>query len=121
MTDITMILYGIIFVLTGAAVFVIRKYILPWILTKMSASQWNTIVDWALSLVAFAEKKITGDKMGGIRFNRVLAKLQEICNEHNYKYDQEMLESAIQYAWSVLIGESDTDNAVIEYKPEISE
>lgn len=121
MTDITMVLYGAIFVLAGVVVFVIRKYILPWILTKISASQWETIVDWALSLVALAEKKITGDKMGGIRFNKVFAKLQEICNKYNYKYDQEMLEAAIQYAWSVLIGESDTDNAVIEYKPEISE
>lgn len=119
MTDITMVLYGVIFVIAGVVVFVIRKYILPWILTKMSASQWNTIVDWALSLVALAEKKITGEKMGSIRFNKVFDKLQQICNKHNYKYDQEMLEAAIQYAWSVLIGESDTD--IVEYKPEISE
>ena len=71
MTDITMVLYGVIFVIAGLVVFVIRKYILPWILTKMSVSQWNTIVDWALSLVALAEKKITGEKMGNIRFNKV--------------------------------------------------
>lgn len=121
MTDITILLYGLIFAVTGLIVFVFRRYILPWILTKMSANQWDTIVDWALSLVALAEKKISGEKMGNIRFNKVFEKLQEICNKHNYKYDQEMLEAAIQYAWSVLIGESDTDNAVIEYKPEISE
>ena len=59
MTDITMVLYGAIFVIAGVVVFVIRKYILPWILTKMSASQWNTIVDWAMALVVFAEENIT--------------------------------------------------------------
>lgn len=119
MTDITMVLYGIIFILTGAAVFVIRKYILPWILTKMSASQWNTIIDWAMALVVFAEEKITGEKMGSVRFNRVLAKLRELCNKYNYDFDDEQISSAIQFAWATMIGESDTD--IVEYKPEISE
>ena len=125
MTDITIIICGLALVLIGLIAFVIFKYIRPFINAKIPANQWNTIVDWAKGLVSLAEKNIYGEHgLGKIRFEKVLGQLQELCNKYGYKFDENMLKSAIQYAWTVLIGESDKKKEVInveDCKPEISE
>ena len=125
MTDITIIICGLALVLIGLIAFVIFKYIRPFINAKIPANQWNTIVDWAKGLVSLAEKNIYGEHgLGKIRFEKVLGQLQELCNKYGYKFDEDMLESAVQYAWTVLIGESDKKKEEINienYKPEISE
>lgn len=125
MTDITMIICGLVLVLIGLITFVIFRYIRPFINAKIPANQWNTIVDWAKGLVSLAEKTIYGEHgLGNIRFEKVLGQLQELCNKYGYKFDEDMLKSAIQYAWTVLIGESDKKKEEInieDCKPEISE
>lgn len=125
MTDITMIICGLVLVLIGLIAFVIFRYIRPFINAKIPANQWNTIVDWAKGLVSLAEKTIYGEHgLGNIRFEKVLRQLQELCNKYGYKFDEDMLKSAIQYAWTVLIGESDKKKEEInieDCKPEISE
>ena len=108
MTDITIIICGLALVLIGLIAFVIFKYIRPFINAKSPANQWNTIVDWAKGLVSLAEKNIYGEHgLGNIRFEKVLGQLQDLCNKYGYKFDEDMLKSAIQYAWTVLIGKID--------------
>lgn len=125
MTDITIIMCGLTLVLIGLIAFVIFRYIRPFINAKIPANQWNIIVDWAKGLVSLAEKNIHGEHgLGNIRFEKVLGQLQELCNKYGYKFDEDMLKSAIQYAWTILIGESDKKKEEInieDYKPEISE
>ena len=123
MTDITIIMCGLIFVLIGLIAFVIFRYIRPFINAKIPENQWNTLVYWAKGLVSLAEKNIYGEHgLGNIRFEKVLGQLQELCNKYGYKFDKDMLESAVQFAWQMLIGKSDSDKTDIEeYKPEISE
>ena len=123
MTDITLIMCGLLFVLIGLIAFVIFRYIRPFINAKIPENQWNTIVYWAKGLVSLAEKNIYGEHgLGNIRFEKVLGQLQELCNKYGYKFDKDMLESAVQFAWQMLIGKSDSDKTDIEeYKPEISE
>ena len=123
MTDITIIICGLALVLIGLIAFVIFRYIRPFINAKIPANQWNIIVDWAKGLVSLAEKNIYGEHgLGNIRFEKVLGQLQELCNKYGYKFDKDMLESAVQFAWQMLIGKSDSEKSDIEeYKPEISE
>ena len=126
MTDITLIICGIAIILVGLIGFVIFRYIKPFIQTKIPADQWNTIVSLAEAFVSFAEKTISGEHgLGGLRFEKVFDMLQEFCNEYNFKFNENVLKSAIQLAWANVIGQSDKKKeeeiSVIEYKSEISE
>lgn len=127
MTDITLIICGLAIVLIGLIGFVVFRYIRPFIQTKIPADQWNTIISWAKSLVSLAEKTIYGEHgLGGLRFSKVFEQLQELCNKYNFKFDEEILKSAIQYAWVTVIGQSDKEKnkketIIKNYKPEISE
>ena len=123
MTDITLIMCGLVFVLIGLIAFVVFRYIRPFINAKIPENQWNTIVYWAKGLVSLAEKNIRGEHgLGGIRYEKVLEQLQELCNKHGYTFDETMLKSAVQLAWQTVIGKSDSEKSDIEeYKPEISE
>ena len=122
MTDITIIICGLALVLIGLIAFVIFRYIRPFINAKIPANQWNIIVDWAKGLVSLAEKTIYGQSgLGGIRFEKVLGQLQELCNKYGYKFDENMLKSAVQLAWQTVIGKSDSDSGEDIFKPEISE
>ena len=122
MTDITLIMCGLLFVLIGLIAFVIFRYIRPFINAKIPANQWNIIVDWAKGLVSLAEKTIYGEHgLGNIRFEKVLEQLQELCNKHGYTFDETMLKSAVQLAWQTVIGKSDSDSGEDIFKPEISE
>lgn len=115
MTDITLIMCGLVFVLIGFIGFVFFKYIKPLINTKIPANQWNTIVDWAKALVSLAEDNIKGQHgLGGMRFAQVYERLQILCNKYGYTFDEHMLKSAIQFAWQVLIGKSDSEKSNTE-------
>ena len=122
MTDITIIMCGLILVLIGLIAFVIFRYIRPFINAKIPANQWNIIVYWAKGLVSLAEKTIYGEHgLGGIRYDKVLEQLQELCNKYGYSFDKTMLKSAVQLAWQTVIGKSDSDSGEDIFKPEISE
>ena len=122
MTDITLIMCGLVFVLIGLIAFVVFRYIRPFINAKIPENQWNTIVYWAKGLVSLAEKNIRGEHgLRGIRFEKVLEQLQELCNKYGYSFDKTMLKSAVQLAWQTVIGKSDSDSGEDIFKPEISE
>ena len=109
MTDITLIMCGLLFVLIGLISFVIFRYIRPFINAKIPENQWDTIVYWAKGLVSLAEKTIYGEHgLGGIRYDKVLEQLQELCEKHGYTFDETMLKSAVQLAWQTVIGKSDS-------------
>ena len=123
MTDITLIMCGLLFVLIGLIAFVIFRYIRPFINAKIPENQWNTIVYWAKGLVSLAEKNIHVEHgLGGIRYDKVFEQLQELCNKYGYTFYETMLKSAVQLAWQTVIGKSDSEKSDIEeHKPEISE
>lgn len=114
MTDITLIICGLAFVFIGLIVFVIFRYVRPFINTKIPANQWNTIVDWAKGFVSLAEKTVHGEHgLGNIRFEKVLDQLQELCNQYGFKFNEDMLQSAVQFAWQIVIGKSDSQTKTI--------
>ena len=118
--DITLIVCCLAGLAIGGFGYVFYRYVKPWISTKITESQWLTIIEWAKTLVALAEKTIYGSpKLGSIRFEKVLEQLQELCNKHGYTFDETMLKSAVQLAWQTVIGKSDSNDD--DFKPEISE
>ena len=122
MTDITLIICGLAFVFIGLIGFVVFRYIRPFINAKIPANQWNTIVDWAKGLVSLAEKTIYGEHgLGNIRFEKVLGQLQELCNKYGYKFDEDMLKSAVQFAWQTLIGKSDSQTKTEQIETDTTE
>ena len=117
MTDTTLIMCGLLFVLIGLIAFVIFRYIRPFINAKIPENQWNTIVYWAKGLVSLAEKNIHGEHgLGGIRYDKVFEQLQELCNKHGYSFDETMLKSAVQLAWQTVIGKSDSVDNILTPK-----
>ena len=118
-TDITLIVCCLAGLVIGGFGYIFYRYIKPWIATKITESQWTTIIEWAKTLVSLAEKTIRGEHgLGGIRFDKVLEQLQELCEKHGYTFDETMLKSAVQLAWQTVIGKSDSGD--IDFKPEIS-
>lgn len=119
-TDISLIVCCIAGLVIGGFGYIFYRYIKPWIAVRITESQWATIIEWAKTLVALAEKTIYGSpKLGGIRFEKVLEQLQELCNKHGYTFDETMLKSAVQLAWQTVIGKSNSGND--NFKPEGSE
>ena len=122
MTDITLIMCGLVFVLIGLIAFVVFRYIRPFINAKIPENQWNTIVYWAKGLVSLAEKNIRGEHgLGGIRYEKVLEQLQELCNKYGYTFDETMLKSAVQLAWQTLIGKSDSQTKTEQIETDTTE
>ena len=120
--DITLIVCCLAGLIVGGFGYIFYRYVKPWISTKITESQWLTIIEWAKTLVALAEKTIYGEHgLGGIRYDAVLEQLQELCNKHGYSFDETMLKSAVQLAWQTVIGKSDSDSGEDIFKPEISE
>ena len=120
--DITLIVCCLAGLAIGGFGYIFYRYIKPWISTKITESQWLTIIEWAKTLVALAEKTIYGEHgLGGIRYDAVLEQLQELCNKYGYTFDETMLKSAVQLAWQTVIGKSDSDSGEDIFKPEISE
>ena len=119
--DITLIVCCIAGLVIGGFGYIFYRYIKPWISTRITESQWLTIIEWAKTLVALAEKTIYGEHgLGGIRYDKVLEQLQELCNKYGYSFDETMLKSAVQLAWQTVIGKSDSDSGEEIFKPEIS-
>lgn len=118
--DITLIVCCLAGLVIGGFGCIFYRYVKPWISTKITESQWLTIVEWAKTLVALAEKTIYGEHgLGGIRFDTVFEQLQELCEKHGYTFDETMLKSAVQLAWQTVIGKSDSVDD--SFKPEGSE
>ena len=119
-TDISLIVCCIAGLVIGGFGYIFYRYVKPWISTRITESQWLTIIEWAKTLVALAEKTIYGQSgLGGIRFEKVLEQLQELCNKYGYTFNETMLKSAVQLAWQTVIGKSDSNDD--DFKPEGSE
>lgn len=119
-TDISLIVCCIAGLVIGGFGYIFYRYIKPWIATRITESQWATIIEWAKTLVALAEKTIWGEHgLGSIRYDKVLEQLQELCNKYGYTFDETMLKSAVQLAWQTVIGKSDSGDD--NFKPEGSE
>ena len=112
-TDITAL-----FEIVIALVFAIATYfIIPFIKSKITAAQWNNLQEWAKVLVQAYEVIIKGvPKLGNEKRKQVMDKLQQLCDEHGYTFDEEQLRIALENAWANMIAEhkgTSSDNDVI--------
>lgn len=108
--NITQVLAGVVTVIVC-----IWKFVVPLIKSKITKSQWDNLTNWANIFVRAAEVLIHGTTgLGAKRREQVMAKLQELCNKHGYKFDETDLRAALENAWGDMTGktskEGKTDN-----------
>lgn len=93
--DITPII-ELIITLLGA---VITIMVIPWLKSKIDSNQWQTLQDWAKVGVSAAEVLFKGTKLGKDKLAYVTKYLNDMCEKHNYHFDEVTVRQAIENAW----------------------
>lgn len=118
--DITPIIEAVIAVI-GV---VITVAVIPWIKSKLNATQWNNLNEYAMVFVQTAEMLFKGTSLGRDKKKWVIEKLTAIAEEHNLKFSTDAIEAAIENAVKNM---NDNKVEVMELetvnldKPEVSE
>lgn len=93
--NITQILSGVVTI----AIFVLGFFVVPWIKSKLTKSQWDNLTSWADVLVRAYEMIVHGTTgLGAERREKVMTKLQELCNKHGYDFSEDELRAALEAA-----------------------
>lgn len=92
--DITPVVQAVV---TLVAV-VISAVIIPWIKSKVSASQWKNLTVYAETFVKCAEMIFKGTNLGKDKKKYVLEKLTELCEERGLKFSLDEIEAAVEEA-----------------------
>lgn len=106
-----------------ALIFAIATYFLiPLIKSKMSTMQWETLQQWAKVLVQAYEIIINGvPGLGTEKRKQVMEKLQQLCKEHGYTFDEIQLRAALENAWADMVKNGkDLNNLKSELKTEVN-
>lgn len=104
--NITQVLAGVVTV-----VVCVWKFVVPLIRSKITKSQWDNLTNWAKIFVRAAEVLIHGTSGLGVeRREKVMTKLQELCNKHGYKFEEEDLRAALENAWGDMTGKTNKDD-----------
>ena len=93
--DITQIIVAVI----GLISLVITSVVVPWIKSKTSSSQWQTIEAWVSTAVEAAEVIYQGAGRGEEKREYVLNMVQELCNKNGIKFDTDIVRMALENAW----------------------
>lgn len=93
--DITQIIVAVI----GLISLIITSVIVPWIKSKTSSSQWQTIESWVSTAVEAAEVIYQGAGRGEEKREYVLKMVQELCNKNGIKFDTDIVRMALENAW----------------------
>lgn len=97
--DITPIIEAVI----ALAATVITVFLIPWIKSKITETQWNNLTKWADTLVQAYENIIHGTTgLGAERREKVMEELQKFCNQHGYKFEEKDLRAALESAVKVM-------------------
>lgn len=78
--------------------------VIPWIKTKISASQYEFLQKIAETAVNAAEAIFIGTKLGKDKLKYVTEYLEAFCEEKGWKYDEATLRQAIENAWKNMSG-----------------
>lgn len=93
--DITQIIVAVI----GLISLIITSVIVPWIKSKTSSSQWQTIESWVSTAVEAAEVIYQGAGKKKKKREYVLNMVQELCNKNGIKFDTDIVRMALENAW----------------------
>lgn len=96
--DITQIIVAVI----GLISLIITSVVVPWIKSKTSASQWQTIEQWVSTAVEAAEVIYEGAGRGEEKREYVLNMVQELCNKNGIKFDSDVVRMALENAWKTM-------------------
>lgn len=110
--DLTPIIQ-IVIVLIGT---IITSFLIPWIKSKTTQEQWQTVQNIAKVAVYAAEVLYKGSGRGQEKLNYVMTYIKEFCLQKGFSFDDKTIRQAIENAVKNM-----NDNAIVEYKPEISE
>lgn len=104
--DITTILTT---VLTAAGV-VISVFLIPFIRTKFSATQFSFLENAVKVAVYAAEVFIVGSGKGKEKLKYVLEYMKDFCEKHNITFNTNEIEQMIEKAWIELTGGKSSSN-----------
>lgn len=99
MTNTTMIdITPIVELVIALACAIITIVIVPWIKSKLNATQWNNLNEYAMVFVQTAEMLFKGTSLGKDKKKWVIEKLTAIAEEHHLKFSADAIEAAIENA-----------------------
>ena len=96
--DLTQIVVALI----GLMGLVITSVIVPLIKSKITSSQWDTILSYAIAGVQAAEIIFNAQGQGEAKFRWVSEYITNQCLTHGIKIDAETVRVAIENAWKNL-------------------
>jgi len=96
--DVTQIIVAII----GIIGVVITTYVIPYLKSKTSTTQWDNILNWATAGVQCAEILYNGVGRGEEKKAYVEKYIQDMCNKAGIKIDADSVTVAIENAWKGL-------------------
>lgn len=113
--DITSIIEIVIALIIAVA----SCFVIPYIKSKLTASQWSNLQDWAEVGVKAAEAIFIGTKLGKDKREYVMKYLASLCEQNGYKFDEDIIRVALENAWEDMTGGSKGDDVpVVEFKAE---
>lgn len=78
---------------------VMTALVIPWIKSKVSASKWKNLQEWAETGVNAAEAIFIGSKLGKDKRKYVEDYLKEKCEKNGYTFDETDIRIALENAW----------------------
>lgn len=82
---------------------VITAFLIPWIKTKVTAQQLETLNDLTFVAVRAAEVLFKGTKLGKDKLEYVTKYLNEMCEKYGYDFDEVTIRQTIENAVSTCV------------------
>ncbi len=98
-TDITPIAEVIITII----MITVSYFIIPLIKSKLTASRWSNLQQWAEIAVKAAEAILTGTKLGKEKREYVMSQLKTLCEKHGYGFDDDIIRLALPKIKSAMV------------------
>ena len=96
--DITQIVVAVI----GLLGIIITGVLFPLIRSKLTNSQWETIINYAVAGVQAAEIIFNAQGKGAEKFEWAKEYIESQCKAHGIKIDMDTIQVAIENAWKQL-------------------
>ncbi len=96
--DITQIVVTVI----GLMTVIVTSVIVPLIKSKLTQSQWDSIVNYAIAGVQAAEIIFNAQGTGKEKFEYVKSYIEKQCTDKGIEVDADTIQIAIENAWKAL-------------------
>lgn len=96
--DITQVVVAIIGLLSA----VLTVVVIPWIKSKMTAQQWDTLMSYGLAAVQAAEILFNASGQGKEKLAYAMRHIEELCKQNGIKADTDTIRIVIENAWKEL-------------------